>query len=146
MIKCRRIFFLLFFFPQTCKESSKVLQLHVYPSNSSQATLQQQFTRGDSSLQETPERAPISGGDLRNVELWTAGIQSGAIRAVSYGDAQTCGWWGVGAGGWGGSICNTDMLHTVVVHRLLFLFFLQTLVFLLPRSTNLLNLNCCLQS
>lgn len=53
---------------------------------------QQQFPRGirgDSRMQEIPQRAHISGGDLRNFELWTAGIQSGAIQPASAGDV--CG-------------------------------------------------------
>lgn len=97
MIKCKRVLFFYFFI--FCSNVQRKFHGAEAPSLPYQRTRQQQFprgVRGDSRLQEIPERAQISGGDLGNFELWTPGIQSGAIQPVSDGDTRHTDTWGLG--------------------------------------------------
>lgn len=78
-------FFFFFFFLKRAKKVPKCRSSKFAVSKNRQQQ-QQELLRGDWRLQEIPQRAQTSGGDLRNLELWTAGIQSGAIQPVSAGD------------------------------------------------------------
>lgn len=85
--------------------------------------------RGDWRLQEIPERAQNSGGDLRIFELWSAGIQTGAIHPGSAGDVRHTDSWGLGRRGDTGPKYRRDAYHCCT-HTFVVSFFFQTLIFL----------------
>lgn len=119
----QKVFF--FLLKRAKKKSSKVQKFQVCLIKEPSATVFPRGDRGDSRLQEIPERARICGGDLRNFELWG---RRDPIRSHPTGVS-----WRHATHTRGGDTGHKYPKDAVVVHRLIH-FFLQTVFFIPPND------------